>query len=89
MTFARGKWRCKGDGCQDDADISVMVVISTPGKQRERVKLGSKTVRFCMACARDLADGRVPKTLSAEIRTTVQKVTGARWDGPKLVPHSK
>ena len=87
MSFARGKWKCKGDGCTDDAELSFMLTVATPGKQNERVKAGSKTLRLCLGCARGLAAGRVPAALTDAWTTTIQKVSGARWDTgkPKLI----
>jgi hypothetical protein len=81
--FKRGMWRCAQVGCQDDAAVSVMVVVATPGKQRERTKKASKAVRLCMAEVKQLAFGVMPEALQRATHEVLQTVTAQTWDRPK------
>jgi hypothetical protein len=78
MGFRRGTWRCHVKGCGEDAELALVVLVSSPGNRKERRQKASTSVRLCRADIKQLLKGKLQEPLLTEIAQAVKNVTGER-----------
>ena len=78
MRFDRGNDRCHVAGCREPAVLSLVTIVSTPGKQGKRLQKCSRAVRLCAADAKMIGSGTIPEEFTARLDTAIKYVTGER-----------